>query len=238
MYNPSDGISPNTWRDCWVVRAPGADGCSGRYVVAASAGNTLESGFCSWDFYTKDIKALHIEDGSSRVSRTALAPLPNNTSHARNTLACSLIPETQQWWYRPCGPLIASTASFQRVVKVFDIRDGEQIMRWELQNPVSALDYSSPLQWRNRGKLVVAEAEAISVWDVNSLHPEAQLTISSSGRKISVFHINNTDAEVGGGVRQRLKLYFTIISLFLFFLFTIDLLVCLHLKLQSKFHGR
>lgn len=63
-----------------MVRAPGADGCSGRYVVAASAGNTMESGFCSWDFYTKDIKALHIEDGSSRVSRTALAPLSNNTS--------------------------------------------------------------------------------------------------------------------------------------------------------------
>ncbi|CAN8324461.1 unnamed protein product [Cochlearia groenlandica] len=205
VYNPPDGISPNTWRDCWVVRAPGADGSSGRYVVAASAGNTLESGFCSWDFYTKDIKALHIEDGSSRVSRTALAPLSNNTSHGRNTLACSLIPEAQQWWYIPCGPLIASTASFQNIVKVFDIRDGEQIMRWEVQNPVSALDYSSPLQWRNRGKLVVAEAEAISVWDVDSLHPEAELTVSSSGRKISALHINNTDAELGGGVRQRVS---------------------------------
>lgn len=213
MYSPPDGISPNTWRDCWVVRAPGADGCSGRYVVAASAGNTLESGFCSWDFYTKDIKALHIEDGSSRVSRTALAPLPNNTAHGRSTPACA-VPETQQWWYRPCGSLIASTASFQSVVKVFDIRDGEQIMRWGLQNPVSALDYSSPLQWRNRGKLVIAEAEAISVWDVNSLHPEAQHTISSSGRKISAFHINNTDAEVGGGVRQRSKLYFNSIFVF------------------------
>ncbi|KAG7547641.1 Quinoprotein alcohol dehydrogenase-like superfamily [Arabidopsis suecica] len=205
VYSPPDGISPNTWRDCWVVRAPGADGCSGRYVVAASAGNTLESGFCSWDFYTKDIKALHIEDGSSRVSRTALAPLPNNTSHGRNTPGCAVVPETQQWWYRPCGPLIASTGSFQSVVKVFDIRDGEQIMRWGVQNPVSALDFSSPLQWRNRGKLVIAESEAISVWDVNSLHPEAQHTISSSGRKISAFHINNTDAEVGGGVRQRVS---------------------------------
>ncbi|CAF1709900.1 unnamed protein product [Brassica oleracea var. botrytis] len=203
VYYPPEDISPNTWRDCWVVRAPGADGCSGRYVVAASAGNTMESGFCSWDFYTKDIKALHIEDGSSRVPRTALAPLSNNTSHGRNTLACSLSPEAQQWWYRPCGPLIASTASFQSVVKVFDIRDGEQIMRWEVQNCVSGLDHSSPLQWRNRGKLVIAETETISVWDVNSLHPESLLTISSSGRKISAFHINNTDAEVGGGVRQR-----------------------------------
>ncbi|CAN8275218.1 unnamed protein product [Cochlearia groenlandica] len=205
VYRPPHGISPNTWRDCWVVRAPGADGCSGKYVVAASAGNTLESGFCSWDFYTKERKAFHTEDGSSRVSRTALAPLSNNTSHGRNTSACSLIPEAQQWWYRPCGPLIASTACLQSVVKVFDIRDGEQIMSWEVQNSVAALDYSSPLQWRNRGKLVIAEAEAISVWDVNSLHPEAQLTISSSGRKISALHINNTDAEVGGGVRQRVS---------------------------------
>ncbi|KAF3559743.1 hypothetical protein F2Q69_00015652 [Brassica cretica] len=40
-------ISPNTLRDCWVVRAPGVDGNSGRYVVAASTGNTLESGFFS-----------------------------------------------------------------------------------------------------------------------------------------------------------------------------------------------
>ncbi|CAN6837968.1 unnamed protein product [Brassica oleracea] len=40
-------ISPNTLRDFWVVRAPGVDGNSGRYVVAASAGNTPESGFCS-----------------------------------------------------------------------------------------------------------------------------------------------------------------------------------------------
>ncbi|KAH0885189.1 hypothetical protein HID58_061285 [Brassica napus] len=40
-------ISLNTLRDCWVVRAPGVDGNSGRYVVAASAGNTLESRFCS-----------------------------------------------------------------------------------------------------------------------------------------------------------------------------------------------
>ncbi|XP_010551685.1 PREDICTED: uncharacterized protein LOC104822240 [Tarenaya hassleriana] len=207
VYNPPIGISPNTWRDCWIVRAACADGCSGRYVVAASAGNTQESGFCSWDFYTKQIKAFHIEDGAKRAdhSTTVLAPLSNNTPYGMNTVACSLAPEARQWWYRPSGPLIASTVSSQRLVRVFDIRDGEQIMRWELQKPVSAIDYSSPLQWRNRGKVVIAETEAISVWDVNSQHPEAQLTISSSGRKISAFHINNTDAELGGGVRQRVS---------------------------------
>lgn len=203
VYNPPMGISPNIWRDCWIIRAPGADGCSGRYVVAASAGNTLDSGFCSWDFYAKDVRAFHIEEGGTVASRTVLGPLPNNTMHGRNTLTSTLMPETQQWWYKPCGPLIISTASSQRAVKVFDIRDGEKIMNWELQKPVLTMDYSSPLQWRNRGKVVIAEVETISVWDVSSLHAQALVSISSSGRKISALHVNNTDAELGGGVRLR-----------------------------------
>ncbi|XWS13880.1 hypothetical protein CRYUN_Cryun36dG0076800 [Craigia yunnanensis] len=161
VYKPPKGVSPNIWRDCWIIRAPSADGCSGRYVVAASAGNSLESGFCSWDFYTKDVRAFHIE----------------------------------------CG----ETASRTKVIKVYDIRDGEEIMKWEVQKPVSTMDYSSPLQWRNRGKVVVAEAEMISVWDVNSLHPQTLLSVSSSGQKISALHVNNTDAEIGGGVRQRVS---------------------------------
>ncbi|KAK6265629.1 hypothetical protein QUC31_016466 [Theobroma cacao] len=204
VYKPPAGVSPNIWRDCWIIRAPSADGCSGRYVVAASAGNSLESGFCSWDFYTKDVRAFHIECGET-ASRTVLGPLPNNTLYRRNTFCNSLSPETQQWWYKPCGPLIISTASSQKVVKVYDVRDGEEIMKWEVQKPVSTMDYSSPLQWRNRGKVVIAEAEMISVWDVNSLHPQPLLSVSSSGRKISALHVNNTDAEIGGGVRQRVS---------------------------------
>ncbi|XP_022760312.1 KIN14B-interacting protein At4g14310-like [Durio zibethinus] len=204
VYKPPAGVSPNMWRDCWIIRAPSADGCSGRYVVAASAGNSLESGFCSWDFYTKDVRAFHIECGET-ASRTVLGPLQNNTLYGRNALCNSLSPETQQWWYKPLGPLIISTASSQKVVKVYDIRDGEEIMRWELQKPVSTMDYSSPLQWRNRGKVAVAEAEMISVWDVNSLYPQTLLSVSSSGRKILAFHVNNTDAEIGGGVRQRVS---------------------------------
>uniref|UniRef100_A0A5B7AJH0 At4g14310 8-bladed propeller domain-containing protein n=1 Tax=Davidia involucrata TaxID=16924 RepID=A0A5B7AJH0_DAVIN len=203
-YKPPVGVSPNVWRDCWIIRAPGADGCSGRYVVAASAGNTMDSGFCSWDFYTKDVRAFHIEDGNTS-SRTALAPLPNNTVNRRNALSTIVAPENQQWWYKPCGPLIISTASCQRIVRIYDIRDGEQIMKWEVQKPVLAMDYSSPLQWRNRGKVVVAEAETISLWDVSSLNPQALLSVSSSGRKISALHVNNTDAELGGGVRQRVS---------------------------------
>ncbi|XP_050216714.1 KIN14B-interacting protein At4g14310 [Mercurialis annua] len=205
VYKPPEGVSPNIWRDCWIVRAPSADGCSGRYVVAASAGSTLDSGFCSWDFYTKDVQAFHMEDAEAPISRTVLGPIPNSAMYRRNISSTSVLPETRQWWYRPCGPLIVATASSQRVVKIFDVRDGEQIMKWEVQKPVLAMDNSSPLQWRNRGKVVIAETEAISVWDVNSLNQQSLLSISSSGRKISALHVNNTDAELGGGVRQRVS---------------------------------
>ncbi|KAL3506164.1 hypothetical protein ACH5RR_031546 [Cinchona calisaya] len=206
LYKPPDGVSPNMWRDCWLIRAPGADGCSGRYVVAASAGNSMISGFCSWDFYTKDVRAFHIENGICSA-RTALAPLPNNTMYRGNMLSTSMAPENQhqQWWYRPCGPLIVAAASCHRMIQVYDVRDGEHIMKWELQKPVSGMDYSSPLQWRNRGKIVIAESEAISLWDVSSLNPQALSSISSSNRKIVALHVNNTDAELGGGVRQRVS---------------------------------
>ncbi|KAI3442109.1 uncharacterized protein J3R85_001706 [Psidium guajava] len=206
VYKPSLAISHNIWRDCWIMRAPGADGCSGRYVVAASAGNTMDAGFCSWDFYTKDVRACHIEEGGAVISsRTVLGSLPSNTLYRRSALSSIMVPENQQWWYKPCGPLIISTATCQKGVRVYDIRDGEQIMKWEVQKPVSAMDYSSPLQWRNRGKVVIAEAETISLWDVNSLNPQPLLSVPSSGRKISALHINNTDAEIGGGVRQRVS---------------------------------
>lgn len=200
---PPPGVSPNIWRDCWVIRTQGTDGCSGRFVVAASAGNTMDSGFCSWDFYTKEVQAFEFEFGTTTTSsRTALRTLPNNIVQRRNSSA-SLGTEARQWWYKPCGPLIISTATSQRAVKVFDVRDGEQIMKWDVQKPVLAMDYSSPLQWRNRGKVVVAETESVSLWDVNSLSPQALLSVSSGGRKISALHISNTDAELGGGVRKR-----------------------------------
>ena len=76
-------------------------------------------------------------------------------------------------------------------------------MKWELGSNVLGMEYSSPLQWRNRGKVVLAEAESVSLWDVSSQIPQQLLNVSSSGRKISALHVNNTDAELGGGVRQR-----------------------------------
>ncbi|XP_022979354.1 KIN14B-interacting protein At4g14310-like [Cucurbita maxima] len=204
VYKPPEGISPNIWRDCWIIRAPGADGCAGRYVVAASAGNTMDAGFCSWDFYSKNLRAFQIE-GAMPSSRTALAPLPHNIVQKRYAPSYMLVPETEQWWYKPCGPLIVSTATCQKIVKVFDVRDSDEIMNWEVQKPVAAMDYSSPLQWRNRGKVVVAETEALSLWDVASTSAHALLSVYSSGRKISALHVNNMDAELGGGVRQRIS---------------------------------
>ncbi|XP_014514688.1 KIN14B-interacting protein At4g14310 [Vigna radiata var. radiata] len=204
VYMPPAEVSPNIWRDCWVIRAPGSDGCSGRFVVAASAGNTMDSGFCSWDFYTKEVRALQVDAGTTS-SRIALRPLPNNVVQRRNSTSGIVAAEAKQCWYRPCGPLIISTASSQKAVKVFDVRDGEQIMKWDVEKPVLAMDYCSPLQWRNRGKIVVAEAESISLWDVNSLTPQSLFSIPLDGRKVSALHVNNTDAELGGGVRKRMS---------------------------------
>ncbi|XP_043703779.1 KIN14B-interacting protein At4g14310-like [Telopea speciosissima] len=205
-YKPPVGVPPNIWGDCWLVRAPGADGCSGRYVVAASAGNALESGFCSWDFYTKDVQAFHIDERRTIFSsRTVLGSLPNNVAYRKKGSSKVLATENQQWWYNPCGPLIVSTGSSQKAVRIYDIRDGELMMKWDLQRPVLMMDYSSPLQWRNRGKVVIAETENISLWDVNSLNPQALLSVTSSGQKISALEVNNTDAELGGGVLQRVS---------------------------------
>ncbi|KAI4303973.1 hypothetical protein MLD38_039548 [Melastoma candidum] len=203
-YRPPASVSPGMWRDCWIIRAPSADGCSGRYVVAASAGNALDAGFCSWDFYTKDLQASHIEnDGTS--SRTILGPLPSNSMCRRNVLSTLMVSEPRQWWYKPCGPLMVSMATSQRIVRVYDIRDGEQVLKWEVQKPVAMMDHSSPLHWRSRGKVVVAESEAISLWDVNALTPQALLSVPLLGQKLSALHVNNTDAEMGGGVRQRIS---------------------------------
>ena len=194
MYNPPVEVSSNLWGDCWLIRAPGVDGCAGRYAVAASAGgNSLGSGFCSWDYYSRKVSAFRIEEGkcstSSALARGVIAPLSSE----------------HQWWYRPCGPLLVATSAGQRKVNAFDIRDGEVVMSWNLQNPAAALKYSSPLQWRSRGKVVIVESETVRLWDVNALSPQPLLSIAA-GKKVNALHVSNTDAELGGGVRQRSKL--------------------------------
>jgi hypothetical protein len=204
-YRPPSVVSNNIWGDCWLIRAPGVDGCSGRYVIASSAGNVLEPGFCSWDYYTREVRAFHIEDEASPApapsSRAVLGAL-SNLGSSRSSSGLSNV-ERQQWWYKPCGPLLLSTASKQRMVTAYDIRDGEVAMQWEVNNPIMAMEHSSPLQWRSRGKVVIAGSESIGLWDVNSLNPQPLLSVTSSGKKVYCLHVNNTDAEVGGGVRQR-----------------------------------
>ncbi|KAI4982963.1 hypothetical protein ZWY2020_023455 [Hordeum vulgare] len=206
-YKPPSAVSHNTWGDCWLIRAPGVDGCSGRYVVAASAGNALEPGFCSWDYYNREVQAFHVEEEASLApvpsARTVLGPLPNIGS-SRSSSAISTI-ERPQWWYRPCGPLLLSTASKQKMVTAYDIRDGDVVMKWEVSSPVLGMEYSSPLQWRSRGKVVIAGTESIGLWDVNSLNPQPLLSVASTGKRVYCLHVNNTDAEVGGGVRQRVS---------------------------------
>ncbi|KAL0349047.1 UNVERIFIED_CONTAM: KIN14B-interacting protein [Sesamum angustifolium] len=92
------------------------------------------------------------------------------------------------------------------MVQIYDIRDGDQVMKWEMQKPVMTMDYASPLHWRNRGKVVIAESDAISLWDVGSLNPHALQSVSSSGRQISALHVNNTDAELGEELGRGLKI--------------------------------
>ncbi|KAL6912276.1 hypothetical protein ACP4OV_001081 [Aristida adscensionis] len=205
-YKPPSMVSNNMWGDCWLIRAPGVDGCSGRYVVAASAGNALEPGFCTWDYYSREVKAFHIEQtshASDQSSRSVLDPLSNVCSSRSSSVLSNV--ERQQWWYRPCGPLLLATASKQKMVTAYDIRDGDVVMNWEVSNPVVGMEYSSPLQWRSRGKVVIAGSESIGLWDVNSLNPQPLLSVASSGKKVYCLHVNNTDAEVGGGVRQRVS---------------------------------
>ncbi|XP_010905829.1 KIN14B-interacting protein At4g14310 [Elaeis guineensis] len=209
-YKPPTGVSNNLWGDCWLVRAPGADGCSGRYVVAASAGNTLDSGFCSWDFYTRDVKAFRVEEESpnsftTSSSRMVVGPLSNTGLFSRSAPCAMPSVERQQWWYRPCGPLLISCASRQKAVAAYDIRDGDLVMMWEVNSPVLGMEYSSPLQWRSRGKVIIAGTDAISLWDVNSLNPQPLLSVASAGKRVYSLHVNNTDAELGGGVRQRVS---------------------------------
>lgn len=115
----------------------------------------------------------------------------------------SMCNESSQWWYRPCGPLMASAGSSLQQVALYDIRDGETVMTWETKQPVLCLDFNSPLQWRTRGKLALAEEQAISLWDVNTLDAQCLHYVKLPGKRICSFHVHNADAEFSGGVRQR-----------------------------------
>ncbi|ONK57365.1 uncharacterized protein A4U43_C10F19340 [Asparagus officinalis] len=177
VYKAPEGAPNYLFSDCWITRGSCGDEYK-KYVVAASSGSTLESGFCSWDFYTKKVHAFHVEDTA-----------PDSA-------------ENPQWWYIPCESILMSTCSKQKNVSTYDIRDGQLMMNFDVSSPVVGMEYSSPLQWRSNGKVIVAETEALSLWDVNS-YAQPLKSIPTSGKRIYCLHVNNTDAEVGGGVRRR-----------------------------------
>ncbi|KAF3796326.1 hypothetical protein EJ110_NYTH03815 [Nymphaea thermarum] len=181
-------VSPNLWRDIWLIRAAGPDGC------AASAGNDFAHGI----FIQKKFGPF--------IQRADVRWL---------FLLCHTeIPKGEEMFFPQLGHLktisgginhvIVSIATSQKNVSVYDIRDNDLVMRWETQTPVVTMDFSSPLQWRNKEKVVVKESEAISLWDVSSLNPRSLSSISCY-RRVSALHIHNTDAEFGGGVRQRVS---------------------------------
>ncbi|XP_074557687.1 KIN14B-interacting protein At4g14310-like [Curcuma longa] len=207
-YKPPSGVSDNLWGDCWLILAPGADGLPGKYVVAASSGNASESGFCSWDYYTRDVKAFCIgELTDNNPSQISSRMTPGSTSNTglRQSNSCGVIVGPQQWWCKPCGPLLISAGSGQKFASAYDIRDGDLVMKWETSSPVIGMDYSSPLQWRSKRKVIIAGTEAISLWDVNAVNPHPLLSVSCAGKKIYSLHVNNTDSEISVGVRRRVS---------------------------------
>lgn len=61
--------------------------------------------------------------------------------------------------------------------------------------------------WSCAGKVVLAENESLSVWDVNSLEARRLHNINLVGKKLRALHVQNDDAECSGGVRQRYVLH-------------------------------
>jgi len=192
------------WGDCWIVRAPGTDGRSNKFVVAASAGAATNPAFCSWDFYSRRTAAYHCEPsclpspskrrsgrshshdqeassvkepgsnmalrkwldrsgtfsitkfgGNAAAKKTFERSMSLDHATRKRNVSEEVVSKPSSpplWWYRPCGPLLASSASGLTTVSLFDIRDGDSVMHWDTQKSVAAMAYSSPLQWRNKSK--------------------------------------------------------------------------------------
>ncbi|KAH7294272.1 hypothetical protein KP509_28G063300 [Ceratopteris richardii] len=220
LYRYPEELPTVSWGDCWLIRAAGSDGRASKYVVAA-ASNASDSGFCSWDFHSRVLTAYRKEDG---ITSHHDAPSPSNplnvhssihtsgllssraeTVYGRNLSGINLCDETSQWWYRPCGPLMASAGSFLKYGALYDIRDGETIMVLRTNQSIAGLNHTSPLQWRSKGTITLAEEHAISIWDVNSLSAQCLSYFELTGKHVSALYVHNADAECSGGVRQRLN---------------------------------
>lgn len=147
------------------------------------------------------------ETGQVLKGKTSNRPLSDINSGASFTSSLSRsdseLSDTPLWWYRPSSPLIAAAGTGLKTVSLYDVRDGDVVMRWDLSKRVACMDFCSPIQWRSKGRLVVAEDQALSFWDVNGVTPQPVLQISLNGKQIRALHIRNSDAENSGGVRQR-----------------------------------
>ncbi|XP_024365738.1 KIN14B-interacting protein At4g14310 isoform X2 [Physcomitrium patens] len=255
VYSCPSTLTSRRWGDCWIVQAPGTDGRSSKFVVAASGGGTRDSAFCSWDFYSRKTVSYHCElsslpnpprdskgrarsfdqetpflkDSCGPESKMALrkwldrsgamnmTKLSGNAATKKAFNRCMSLERNDVeeveskpvdlplWWYRPCGPLLASVASGLSAVSLYDIRDGESVMRWETQKVVASMAYSSPVQWRNKSKLVLTGLDCLSFWDVESLKPQLLHTVNLPEKQMRALHVYNVDAECSGGVRQRLS---------------------------------
>ena len=52
-------------------------------------------------------------------------------------------------------------------------------------------------------KLVLAEVEGLSFWDVEGLEARRLHTVNLLEKQLRALHVYNVDAECSGGVRQR-----------------------------------
>ncbi|KAG6511845.1 hypothetical protein ZIOFF_029923 [Zingiber officinale] len=135
---------------------------------SCSAGNATESGFCSWDYYTRDIQAFCMEDttNSSPLPCSSMMPLGSlsNAGLRRSNSCATSTVEQQQWWYKSCA------------------------LSYSLLLPALC---NGEVEERR-----LAGTEAISLWDVNSRNPQSLLSVASAGKRI--YSLNSEFIRDGG----------------------------------------
>lgn len=227
------------WDNCWLIRAAGADGRSNKYVVGASAPCGNQAGFCVWNFEDRKVATYHSESpsnmcvGKATLYRASHLTEQGALGQAFTRISCKSMQHLKSkpvqevfnpgvvtpnrlpplWWYRPCGPLLASAGSSKNTMTLYDIRDGDVVTKWNIEKSFLTSDLCSPLHWRNKGKLVVCVDEGLGVWDVNSMTAHCLQNINLPGHNILALHIPNADAECSGGVWQR-YVFFDLLTMF------------------------
>ncbi|KAH8936370.1 hypothetical protein BDL97_17G081000 [Sphagnum fallax] len=222
-YRFPENAPKGVWGDCWVVHASGSDGCSSQYLIAAMAGGGRNAAaFCSWDWYDRSIAAYHCDSAPS--TSTSLGPFIANrlknanfstpeaglnrrsflTTWALDRNISGLRAKAALWWHRPCGALLASASTKLKTVSLYDVRDGELMMKLDTKHHVASMDFSSPVQWCSNSRIVVVEDEGLSLWDVEGMGVQHLHNVNLVGKQPRALHVHNMDVECSGGVRQRL----------------------------------